>query len=62
MKQQIKPKKCAICKETFAPQRPLQKLCSIECAIKDAKSKQELKAKKQANVEKIAAKKSYNDT
>lgn len=42
----IKPKKCAHCKAQFTPFRPLQKVCSLNCAaevVKAAREKQDRK-------------------
>lgn len=47
MTNRYKPKKCRWCKKEFAPSRPLQKVCSYQCAIKDAESNRKAeKAKK----------------
>lgn len=35
----MKEKKCKVCGNTFKPQNSLQRACSLECAIKDARQK-----------------------
>ena len=48
----MKPKVCAICKNKFEPLRPLQKVCSMPCAIEHSralnakKERKEIKEKK----------------
>lgn len=45
----MKPKRCKCCKATFAPSRPMQAVCGIECGISIAQQKRALKqAKEQA--------------
>lgn len=43
----MKQKKCKECKEPFAPQRPLQYLCSPLCASKYVRAEKEKKARKE---------------
>lgn len=40
--------KCAICKKDFKRTRPLQRVCSMNCAIEHARQKQEKAFKKEA--------------
>lgn len=35
----MKDKKCKICRNNFKPQNSLQRACSLDCAIKDARQK-----------------------
>jgi len=50
MNKKIRPKKCAWCKEKFAPDRPFQPCCCIWCAIQkliEDKAKKEEKRRKE---------------
>lgn len=38
-------RKCKVCGEVFQKLQPLQYVCSVQCSIKDSRSKQEKKAK-----------------
>ena len=37
----LKDKTCKQCKETFHPQRPLQSVCTLACAITQSRAKRE---------------------
>lgn len=39
----LRPKKCAVCKEAFQPLQTLQKVCGVKCAAELAKAKREKK-------------------
>ncbi len=39
----IKPKKCAVCKEAFQPFQTLQKVCSVSCSVDFANGNREKK-------------------
>jgi hypothetical protein len=47
----MKPKKCAYCKEVFTPDRPMQKACSMMCAIEIGKKASAKKASQVKAVE-----------
>lgn len=55
----MKPKKCKFCKDLFTPSRPLQFLCSFQCALKwtsiedEKKKKAEWKKEKKLLKEKV---------
>lgn len=54
----MKPKKCKSCGEVFDPQRPMQKACSVPCAVDLANKAKEKTAKaKQVNDRKETRKK-----
>lgn len=61
MQKKIKDKKCPICKETFKPVRPFQKVCSGKCAYKLAKIDKAKKDKKETSQQKesLKTKKDY---
>lgn len=42
-----KPKRCAVCSAEFMPYQSMMKVCSVPCAMKYAKDKEEEKAKKE---------------
>ena len=47
----MKTKQCKVCGNPFAPRRPLQRVCDLQCAVKDARqkrSKEEEKAHRKA--------------
>lgn len=48
----IKPKKCKGCGEPFTPSRPLQMVCSVQCAIDVSKKKQEKIQRKETKIAK----------
>ena len=52
----IKPKKCKVCKEVFTPTQPLQRVCTLKCAIEDGKKVKEKKWKKEKKERKEALK------
>jgi hypothetical protein len=46
-----KPKKCRVCRQPYIPVRPLQYLCSFECALKDAQKESAKFWKQQRDLE-----------
>ena len=48
--------KCSECRTKFAPRRPLQTVCSLDCAIKQARKMAEKKARALAKTERAAIK------
>lgn len=52
MKVKVKEKICKQCEKEFTPFKTTQKVCSVECAIKEAKEIEEKKEKREWNVRK----------
>ena len=51
MQKPSKPKKCRVCRAEFAPSRPMQRVCSVECAVAEARDKRERAQAKQQRAE-----------
>ena len=52
----VKLKRCKVCKDEFYPGRPLQQVCSMECAVSLARVKTEKADKEHAKVNRAALK------
>jgi hypothetical protein len=52
----IKPKKCKVCKDIFTPTQPLQRVCTLKCAIEDGNKVKEKKWNKEKKERKEALK------
>ena len=46
MLKKYKPKKCKVCETVFEPRKPLQKVCTIECAIELTRQVKEKEVKR----------------
>jgi hypothetical protein len=46
----VKPKKCSNCKAEFIPARPLQRVCTLKCAVAIIKKKRELAQRKKNRI------------
>jgi len=57
MNRQPKPKKCAVCKEKFTPQRMGQNVCGVKCSIAMIPIKERAKIKKEVKDYRLKTKK-----